>query len=72
MPNGRKFTQEFKLEAVQLCKNTWKTVAKVARELDVDPSGLYKWIKEYNAKESAAQGKGNVAHDRERFDLKTE
>ncbi|APR98683.2 hypothetical protein ASM33_05560 [Wolbachia endosymbiont of Folsomia candida] len=58
---------------MKLCKNTGKTVTKVARELGVDSSGLYRWIRKYDKKESAARDNSNVAPcDKERFDLKTE
>jgi transposase len=53
IPNGRKFTQEFKLEAAKLVKDTGKTVVKVAGDLGIASSVLGRWVKGYNAKELA-------------------
>jgi len=42
----RKFTQEYKDEIVQLVHNSGKTVAKVAREMDLTESVLRHWVKQ--------------------------
>src|SRR5215472_6417382 len=49
MPKGkrtrRKFTDEFKAGAVRLVLDEGKTVAQVARDLDLTESALGKWVK---------------------------
>jgi transposase len=45
----RSFTQEFKAGAVRLVLDEHKTVAQVARDLDVFPSSLGKWVEEARA-----------------------
>jgi transposase-like protein len=39
----RRFSRQFKLEAVRLLKNSDKTGAELARELGVRRNQLYKW-----------------------------
>jgi transposase-like protein len=42
----RKYTKDFKLEAVQLCRQPGMSVAKVASDLGVPANSLYRWKKE--------------------------
>lgn len=74
--NRRKYTAEFKLEAIKLVKETGQTIAKIARDLGIDNGTLGEWIKRYNEKgsvENAFPGNGKVApYDKERFELKKE
>jgi transposase len=42
----RKFTREFKVEAVRLIKDRGVSAAQAARDLDVHENVLRKWIKE--------------------------
>ena len=42
----RKFTKEFKAEAVRLVLETGKPVAQVARDIDVVESSLFSWVKQ--------------------------
>ena len=42
----RKFTKEFKAEAVKLVLETGKPVAQVARDIDVVESSLFNWVKQ--------------------------
>src|SRR5688572_12765702 len=42
----RKFTKEFKAEVVQLVKQSGKTVAQVARDLDLTESSVHAWLKQ--------------------------
>ena len=39
----RKYTQEFKREAVRLSENEEKSAAQVARDLGLKPKLLYRW-----------------------------
>lgn len=48
MPNGRKFTTEFKVKAVELVKKSEKPIARIAKDLNIVPSTLGRWIKEYD------------------------
>jgi transposase len=40
----RKFTEEFKAEAVRVVREGGKSVQRVARELDLTPSALRRWV----------------------------
>jgi transposase len=42
----RKFTREFKVEAVRLIKDRGVSAAQAARDLDVHENVLRKWVKE--------------------------
>jgi|GEM_PF-2213924 transposase len=46
-PRKRKFTDEFKADAVQLVEQSGRTVAQVARELEINESTLLGWVKAY-------------------------
>ena len=50
----RKFTDEFKREAVRLCKQRDRSIGEVAKELDLTESALRNWVKEHDIE----QGKG--------------
>ena len=50
----RKFTDEFKREAVRLVKQGDGNVSQVARDLDLSVSALRKWVKQSEVE----QGKG--------------
>ena len=45
----RKFSREFKLEAVRLVKDRGVTVAQAARDLELHENVLRKWIREMGA-----------------------
>jgi len=45
----RKFSREFKVEAVRLVKGRGVSVAQAARDLDVHKNVLRKWVKEFGA-----------------------
>jgi len=47
MSRPRKYSVQFKAEAVQMVVTTGKTIAEVARSLDVSPQGLGKWVSKY-------------------------
>jgi len=57
----RKYTREFKLEAVRLSNDSERSVAAVARDLGIPPNNLYKWRQEMTSNgEEAFPGHGNV------------
>jgi len=43
----RRYTREFKLEAIRLVNEQGLTFAEAARDLDIHPSVLRRWIKDY-------------------------
>jgi len=43
----RTYTQEFKLEALQLLKSSGKSAGKIERELGITPGLLLKWRSRY-------------------------
>lgn len=43
----RRFSREFKLEAVRLVRERGVSVAQAARDLDVHENQLRKWVKEF-------------------------
>ena len=45
----RKFSGEFKLEAVRLVKDRGVSVAQAARDLDLHENVLRKWVREFTA-----------------------
>lgn len=50
----RKFSREYKLEAVKLIRERGVSVAQAARDLDVHENVLRKWVKEYGSDPSQA------------------
>ena len=60
-PQRRKYTREFKLEAVQLTTESERSVAAVARDLGIPANNLYKWRQDLsNNGEEAFPGHGKV------------
>lgn len=59
MQKRKKFTKEFKLEALRLMKESGKPAADVARELGIRRNQLYKWQEKFSASgEEAFPGHG--------------
>lgn len=54
MEKRRRFSAEFKREAVRLVRESGKSVAVVARELGVPRNRLYKWQNDVEEKSEAA------------------
>ena len=44
----RKFGDEFKQEAVRLCREGHRSIGDVARELDLTESALRSWVKQHD------------------------
>ena len=62
----RRFTKEFKLEAIQLVLSQGSTATSVARNLGIKPNLLNRWIREYNAdNEYAFPGLGKLKEPEE-------
>jgi transposase len=62
MPEGRrKFTKEFKVEAVRLVKEGGRTLSQVARDLGVNVGVLGKWCRQLDEHSTDAfPGKGRL------------
>lgn len=68
----RKFTQEFKEEAVLLVKQSGAPVSEIARNLGLNDNVLRRWVKEYaEANTKTFPGHGN-SRDEELSRLKKE
>ena len=50
----RKFSREFKVEAVKLVKDRGVSVAQAARDLDVHEHVMRKWVKEFGSDRAEA------------------
>lgn len=50
----RRFTKEFKLEAIRLAEESDKPVTEVARELGIRVNQIYKWKKQLEVKQDDA------------------
>ncbi|ARS28714.1 transposase [Sphingomonas sp. KC8] len=50
----RKFSREFKLEAVKLVRERGVSVAQAARDLDVHENVLRKWVRDHEADPGSA------------------
>ena len=68
----RKFTQEFKQEAVLLVKQSESSISEIAGSLGLNDNVLRRWVKEYSeANTKAFPGHGN-SRDEELSPLKKE
>jgi transposase len=63
----RKFSREFKIEAVRRVTDGRETVAEIARALGIEPNNLYGWVKQLkNEASDAFRGNGKLtAQDEE-------
>ena len=61
----RRYSVEFKLEAVRLANESGRTKTQIARELDVSRAMLYSWVKTYGAQ-------GQTAFKTKKVDLNSE
>ena len=70
----KRYTKEFKVEAVRLAEKSDKPVMQIARELGIRQNQIYKWKKELEGKgEVAFPGHGHKAEaDPEKAQLRKE
>ncbi len=61
----RKFTKEFKEEAVRLCKQGDRRIGHVAKELDLTESALRNWVKQYDVDRGAGPSGALTTAERE-------
>lgn len=72
MSKRRKYSDEFKREAVQLSNHPGVSKSQIARELGINPNMLGRWCKEFQTGGNKAfPGKGH-AHDEEVARLRRE
>ena len=66
MQKRKRFTREFKLEAIRLLERGERPAAEIARELGINRNQLYKWQEQLSAKgEAAFPGHGRPAGDKD-------
>jgi transposase len=62
MSKSRRFTSEFKREALQLMQREGLSQAEVARRVDIDPGTLRKWQRQLKSEgDQAFPGKGHLS-----------
>jgi transposase len=61
----RKFTEEFKSEAVRTWRESGRSQARVARELGIVPSMLDRWSGEQRKAEQVGSTRGAIKAERE-------
>lgn len=71
MAKRRKYSAEFKREAVGLTRQPGASVSQVARDIGVSANQLFRWRRELEAEGKAFPGSG-VARDQELLALKRE
>jgi transposase-like protein len=68
-PNARRprrtFTPEQKADAVRLCRSGGRTIAQVAKDLDLTETSLRDWIKRADAAASASTSGALTGDERE-------
>lgn len=65
----RKFSREFKIEAVRLVTDRDVTVAQAARDLDIAESVLRRWMRELTARRHAPRPSEDIAAESRRPSL---
>jgi len=65
----RKFSREFKVEAVKLVRERGVSAAQAARDLDVHENVLRKWIKEFSSDPAQAfPGQGQMKPEQQEIE----
>jgi transposase len=65
----RKFSREFKIEAVKLVKERGVSVAQAARDLDVHENVMRKWVKEFGSDPAQAfPGQGQMKPEQQEIE----
>jgi transposase len=57
--SSKRFTEEFKLEAIKLITERQYSVAEVSSRLGVTTNSLYAWVKKYNQPEPVKMAAAN-------------
>ena len=61
----RRFTQEFKEEAVRLSKHGELSIGQIARDLDLSESALRRWAEQYDVDHGAGRSEALTSEERE-------
>ncbi len=72
MAKRRKFSGEYKREAVRLASQSGVTKSQIGRELGINPNLLGRWCRDYATNGTAAFPGQGKAHDEEMAALKRE
>lgn len=72
MEPRRKYSQEFKQEAVQLTKQAGGAIAQVAKDLGINAAMVGRWCREANQRKRKAFPGTGTPHDQEFARLKRE
>ena len=65
----RRFSREFKVEAVKLVKERGVSVAQAARDLDVHENVMRKWVKEFGSDPAQAfPGQGQMKPEQQEIE----
>lgn len=65
----RKFTEEFKREAVRICREGGRSIGQVAKELDLTESAIRNWVRQYEV--DHREGPSETLTTAEREELRT-
>ena len=66
MTTRKKYTKEFKLDAVSLVVEQGYSRADAARRLEIDPSLVRRWVKEHQTEDDQAfRGNGKLTSEQE-------
>lgn len=70
----RRFTREFKLEAVKMALEGGRSQVSVARDLGINPETMYRWVREFKSDPSQSfPGNGSLKdRDKEVDELRRE
>lgn len=71
MAKRRKYTEEFKREAVALSREPGASVSQIARDIGISPGLLFSWRRQTSRETNPFPGSG-VARDQELLTLKRE
>jgi transposase len=63
----RKYTQEYKLEAVRLLETSGKSAAQIERELGIGDGCLLRWRKQFKGQGTTSVGEAGSVSDRKRI-----
>ena len=64
----RRYTREFKIEAVRLLETSGKSASQIERELGIGKGNLWRWIRKYGSDSSVgASEAGGRAPEQERI-----
>jgi transposase len=61
----RKYTEEFKREAVRLMETSGKPIAEIARDLGINDNNLYRWRSLYDRRDQPTANGSGVAMEAE-------